>query len=93
MGGVGRPASLDDEGADEMIERRTQVVDDLAGQDGEAERGQRLAIGYEHVLSSAVLVLSGDSVRFGLGRQESRDLSVQVDDVLVGPLELSADSI
>lgn len=75
------------EGTKQVIEARSKVMNNLASHNSEARRhDEGLAETYERILSPIVAELSAYSVRFRIGRNESDNFSVEILDVLFGPL-------
>jgi len=75
-----------------VIHTGSELVDDLASKDREAEWWMR-AIAAPNIASAIVFELSDDSVRGRVSLEEGVDLGIEIDDILFGPLPLRFDTI
>jgi hypothetical protein len=73
----------------DMVEARSQVVDDLARKDAEPERNGELAVVLDCLRNNLCLVISEERVFAFL--KEPGDFGLKILDVLVGPIELFCD--
>lgn len=69
---------------DNVIEARSQMMNDLARKNAESQRDRQLLVIVKRLLPELVVWMGQDWVLAGF--KECDDLSVQVDDVFVGPI-------
>ena len=77
----------------QVIKAGSEMVNDLARDDGEAQRQSTILKAYPSIGTSFVLRLSDNSVGLGIGKEEGINLGLEVLDVLFGPFNLCPASL
>ena len=80
------------ERTEQVIKTGRELVNDLSGENGEPQRDIADAARKKDILSRIVLEFVGDRVRWGVRTDESSDLSVEILDGLIGPLDFCSNS-
>lgn len=85
---------LVNERMEQMVQARSEKIDDLSGLDGESKRNLGVSRHYECVLKSIVLGLSNKFVWWGIASsEEAGDVPIEILDVLYSPINLGPSAI
>lgn len=82
-----------DQGSDQMVEAGAKVMNDLAGQDREAQGNSRIALDYERILKSVFIKFTNDFVWFGIFAEKSGYPGIEIADCLICPFEFGRTSV